>query len=286
MRAMRILKYPQATWVYQGALALIVVVVLLATESATHAESRASVSAGVLALAESIVAATGPSEPAAPIVEAQSTQPPEGTEPLAAYVLGAMNEWTRGRDAAPVTHKPEIAFDIAWVAIEEPRTWDGSNGAREAIVIASIAFWETRYRDYVDDGSCNRWAQEAYLRAGMLNMRVLPKDAQYLMQLGTCDGGQAASIAQIHFDRGGVVLVRDGSREWAYANEVKGEPITKTIAMRDRRAALRVALAMARQSIRRGAGLAQYCGGEHAVAKGRERLHTAEAWSRLHPFSH
>jgi hypothetical protein len=179
---------------------------------------------------------------------------------------------------------PAIARDIAYVARREPRIWPGSDGTREAILLAAIAWWETRFRDYVDDGSCNRWAQEAYRRTGRLKLKVLAQPAQDLMAVGTCDGGLAASIWQIHFGSGIVLDERGG---WHLASG-RESGITRETALADRRSAARVALAMARQSIQSGVGLEYYVGGGDPIVrreKARARLSFAERYSRSHTFA-
>jgi hypothetical protein len=176
-----------------------------------------------------------------------------------------------------------MARDIARVALHEPRIWPGSDGAREAILLAAVAWWETRYRDYVDDGSCNRWASDAYRRTGKLTLKVLAPEAQQLMAVGTCDGGLAASIWQIHFGMGIVVDDRGG---WHLASS-RERGVTRDMALRDRKDAARVALAMARQSIQVGVGLENYVGGNDPIARrknARDRLDFAERYSRAHPF--
>lgn len=205
------------------------------------------------------------------------------SESLAEYVLEAMRTWNRGRMAGSATRLPEIARDIAHVALDEPQVWPESDGAREAILLAAIAWWETRFRDYVDDGSCNRWAREAYRRTGKLTLKVLAPEAQQLMAIGTCDGGLAASIWQIHFGMG---IVIDEHGGWHFASG-RDLGITRERAMRNRRDAARVALAMARQSIQAGVGLENYVGGGDPIARkkrARDRLEFAERYSRAHPF--
>lgn len=237
--------------------------------------SQAVTSAVLAAVATDAPPPELPPAPPPPVVE------PAGTGRLAGYVLTAMLEWTKGRDAAPATHKAEIARDIAMVALSEPRAWDKSDGSREALVLASIAFFEGRYRDYLEQCNDSAW--------------VKTKEARALFLLGDCDGGlsgyaQAVGIFQVHYECGAIVLYEDGS--WQNACSPASATrlhwrITKASAIGSRRDQTRVALAMARQSIRAGAGLRNYVGGEgpERSRMASHRLDLALAWARLHPFS-
>lgn len=209
-------------------------------------------------------------------------------EALASYVLDAMTRWNSGPVAGAVTRMPAIASDIAVVALHGPRIWPGSDGAREALLLAAIGFWESRFRDYVDDGRCNRWASRARQRNGRLNLKTLSREAQALMQMGSCDGGLAVGIGQVHFTSTGFAITNDG--RWMDAAFVRNdgsevrEIVTREKAMQDRRALLRVMLTMARRSLQAGAGLCQYTGEPGPCPKANARLEFAERYSRMHPF--
>jgi len=244
---------------------------------------------------------------------------PEGTSALATYVLEAMQEWNKGPMAGKATLLVEIARDIAWVALERPRIWDGSSGAREAIVLARIAWFEDRYRDYVDQGYCQIWATMCMARGMGCNLDVLKRavakkhepilsvnearkkgnEAVDLMNLGTCDGGQAVSIWQIHYECGAIRLFADGG--WQNACSAPRDKVVREISKADglvtpnmsdedrqkhRRNSARVAHAMARQSIRAGAGLRNYVGGEgpERAEMASMRLDSAMMWSAKHPY--
>ena len=216
---------------------------------------------------------------------------PQGKNTLSAYVLDAMRTWNKGPMAGSATHLEDIANDIAIVAQREPRIWKDSDGSREAILLARVAWFETRFRDYVDSGDCNRWATEAYKKTGSLNFRFLPQAAQRDMQLGDCDGGNATSIWQVHFGDGIFVHDKpDAARRWWHmglSGDAGAVPVTKDVAIANRQQAARVALAMMRQSIQNGAGLMGYVGGEgpDRLEKARQRLDSAVAWSAKHPYT-
>lgn len=264
----------RATLPIWAVLVLIAVVVLhtpqLAAASSQHAQLFLATAQATLYAPTSVNATEAP-EPKAP----------PGTEALAAYVLAAMNEWTKGRDATSVTHKAEIARDIAIVAMGEPRAWDGSDGSSEALVLASIAFHEARFRDYVEQCNDAAW--------------VKTKEARALLLLGDCDGAlsgypQAVGLWQVHYECGAIILYVDGAWQNACSPSTM-QPhwtITKAAAIESRRDQARVALAMARQSIQRcGGTLNCYVGGEgpSRVRMASQRLDLALTWARMHPFS-
>jgi hypothetical protein len=211
------------------------------------------------------------------------------------YVLHAMRDWNKGPMAGKATHLEEIAHDIVMTAIEEPKARPHSDGSFEAILLASIAWFEDRFRDYVDEGKCNEWMNEVYKKSGYLrpNTNVLTKEQQDLLSLGNCDGGHAATIWQVHFGTG-ITLLDDfdcwddpnkSCRSWKYVEEGREgrAVVTKNDALANRQLGARVALAMARQSIRRGAGLVQFAGAGNEE-KAKLRLDKAESYIAKHPF--
>ena len=217
---------------------------------------------------------------------------------ITVYVLNAMREWNRGPMAGKATHLEEIARDIVVVALDEPRIWKDSDGAQEAILLARIAWFETRFRDYVDDGSCQVWAKICMTWGSGCNLKKLSQEQATLMTLGTCDGGLAIGLHQVHYPYTGIALMPDGS--WHNADYftkapreiVKREDALTTPTMsaeersKHRQTNMRVALAMARQSIQNGAGLMAYVGGDgpERVSMAAQRLDSARAWSAKHPF--
>jgi hypothetical protein len=170
-----------------------------------------------------------------------------------------------GRD---VSHYDAVARDIANVASdasEQPIWGDDVTRAKTAIVLTALAFFESRFWRFVDEGICNG------------------RDSSRVRALGNCDGGYAYSLWQIH-PEDGLVLVGDG---WAHARDVRGvrEVITGKMLIADRTLAARVALHIARRSIRAGAGLCQYTGELGPCPKGNTRLGFALRWVARHPFT-
>jgi len=203
---------------------------------------------------------------------------------LKAYVLASMQAWNAEPMAGTASHLPEIASDIVDVVLEEPCIWSPSDGSREAILLARIAWWESRFRDYVDDGNCNIWARKC-TTMGVCNLTKLSHEQQKLMMLGTCDGGIAVGIWQVHYPYLGIALMPDGSWHNADYDTGKAKQIVhREEALKDRKVNARVAYAMARQSIRHNAGLCQYSGEPGPCPKGDARLSSALSWSVKHPF--
>jgi len=231
-----------------------------------------------------------------PRIESISKEDQERRDQMFEYVLNAMRDWNKGPMAGKATHLEEIAHDIVVTAIEEPKARPQSDGSFEAILLASIAWFEDRFRDYVDEGKCNEWMNEVYKKSGYLHpsMNVLTKEQQDLLSLGNCDGGHAATIWQVHFGMG-ITLLDDytcwdnpkatSCRSWKYVEEGREgrAVVTKQDAISNRQLGARVALAMARQSIRRGAGLVQFAGAGNED-KAKLRLDKAESYVAKHPF--
>jgi len=191
------------------------------------------------------------------------------------YLVAAMTFWSPIREHAPeppgvvLERYTAIATDIAEVCLDpkEPpvfRSGDGGGRIPTCVLLGSLAFHEGRYFRWVDDGTCNQKGYKADQR-------------------GTCDHGAAYSIWQIQPGKPGLVLLGDS---WSLWSKLSPEPrITGDDLIRDRRLAGRMALHMARQSLKAGS-LCVYthepCKGEHPNANA--RLNTAMAWSRANPF--
>jgi hypothetical protein len=213
-----------------------------------------------------------------------------------AYIQEAMNSATTP-DQYSVDYD-QVANDLATVVLdpEEPAFWkNDKTKARTAIMMVGIAYHETNYRAYVDDGRCNdpEWRKS---EEGAKMMRIS----------GNCDGGIAHSMWQVHTSTDGIVVMPanydDSSkdtdkREWCYAFEMKenrcatdeGKLIAPKEMASDRQAAIRVALHMARRSIRRGVKLCQYTGEGDVCPKGDVRYNWAEGpkgYSTKHPFTY
>jgi hypothetical protein len=145
-----------------------------------------------------------------------------------------------------------IARDVAVVSLAEPRAFDDdADGHKTALLLLSLADHESHFATWVDDGSCNdpAWrAEHPALLAG--------KD---------CDGGHAFTIFQLHVLGDSVELGR--------------------ALIRDRRAAARAALAVARASLESGRGLCGYVGEAYPKCpRAQVRWDSAVAWQEQFPF--
>ncbi len=206
---------------------------------------------------------------------------------LSQYLLDAMNTWAKPDSySAPYD---SIAHDIAVVALDpkEPPIWkDDVSRVRTATLLLSLAFWEGKFRAYVDEGRCNDRA-----------WRKTAEGIKLMHMSGSCDNGIARSIWQIHADWGGIVVVDanydDGAkelskREWCYASQCGDDDgsLVKPEGFLDRQSAARVALHMARRSIRKNVGLCQYTGEQDNVCPlGVLRYNWAKTYNSKHPFS-
>jgi hypothetical protein len=178
------------------------------------------------------------------------------TTTLTAYVLAAILGWTRPhatpRDAADAAWLSGIASDIAEVSQqEEPLFADDVSHARTAILLASVARFESSFAPWVDAGLCNdkTW-----------------RDGNLAVHHGsTCDGGHAFSLWQIH----------------PYAGP-SGEAM-----IGDRRVAIREAIARMRVSLATRGDLCWYTGepASGECPKAELRLRTAIVWEKSHPFT-
>ena len=226
--------------------------------------------------------------------EALPTEEDAKVEQLAAYLLEAMNT-SAPSDEYSASYE-SIAHDIAEVVLDskEPPVWkEDLTKARSAVILLSIALWESRFRAYVDDGRCNDkvWRDSV--------------EGKKLLRFGSCDGGLARSLWQIHAEKYGVTVFPvnydDESQElqkheWCYASECNDEDNGTVISpqdmISDRKNAVRVALHMARRSVRNHAHLCQFTGeaglSDDGCPKGEIRYNWAEGpngYSHKHPFS-
>lgn len=136
-----------------------------------------------------------------------------------ARLHGETPEHARARYAAHAQAIASVALDA-----QEPPLSGGR--ARTAVVLASIAFWESGFDELVDEGHCTPH---------------------------TCDNGLAWSVYQIH-DEGGITLDGNG---WLYARlrkpdwllEHADSVIRGPDLVQDRQLAARVALHMARRNL-------------------------------------
>lgn len=210
---------------------------------------------------------------------------------LELYIASALHEWE------PYSHLQEaVAHAIVRVALdpgEEALFPDDSSRAKTATLLASVENHEGHGWKYVDSGICND-----------------PKQIDNpLLKNGSCDGGSAVSLFQIHPGRG-IVLFDNGSYGYKRSdlNEVRGSGLTgRDVAappapsvgelsspnapnvitateLHDRLVAAKVALHMLRASLRRDGTLCEYSGEVKPCPKAKKRLEFAEKWSRKHPF--
>ena len=242
---------------------------------------------------QTLVAVVTPTEvPVQP--EALPTEEEAKVEQLANYLLDAMNA-SAPADEFSASYE-SVSHDIAEVALDptEPPIWkEDLTRARTATMMLSIAFWESRFRSFVDEGKCNDPA-----------WRASPEGQETMRKWGTCDQKLARSLWQIHAEKGITVFhvnYDDESqeiqkREWCYSaecgDEDGGRVITPEDMISDRKNAARVALHMASRSIRNNARLCQFTGegglGDDGCPKGEIRYDWAEGprgYSRKHPFS-
>lgn len=153
---------------------------------------------------------------------------------LVTYLIAALLAWCplsrqtwRGEpeDHARARYQ-RIAESIASVALDEQEPPLPGGRERTALLLASLAFWESGLREDVDEGRC---------------------------PLTECDAGYAWTLWQIHPDTG---LTLDGDG-WRYARDRSpawlldhGDAVISGPDMiRDRQLAARVALHMARRSV-------------------------------------
>ena len=95
----------------------------------------------------------------------------------------------------------EVAKEAATLAFTEKPVWAGDNGTRTARLLMCVAFFESGFRGYVDDGRCDDPA-----------WRATPTGRR-MMRRGDCDGGHARSLWQLHgFDGTRSEAIREALR--------------------------------------------------------------------------
>jgi hypothetical protein len=206
-----------------------------------------------------------PIEPPAiaePLPEAPTRNPQ--LENLAAYFETAMNKWAKPDKLSADYHS--IATDVATVVLAEDPIWTtDTTRARTGIELLGIANFESTYRTFVDDGTCNRYAKDPHA----------PKEiAALLKKFGNCDGGWAHSMWQVH-----PLKWNDGH---GHIEEFSGE------ALSDRKTAIRAALILARRSIRGSGGLCWYTGegtDGNGCPKAVVRFNFGIDYFRKHPYT-
>lgn len=217
---------------------------------------------------------------------------------LERYLADALHQWEPHS-----TLQEAVAHDITRAVLdpgEEP-LFDDSNRARTAVLLASVEHHEGTGRQYVDSGLCND-----------------PREKDNpILKNGSCDGGAAVSLWQVHPGRG-IVLFDNGL--YGYKVEPRKPPVRSgytggettgaaalplnqaqatpppvypyrtagqvidAAALHDRAIAAKVALHMLRASLKRDGTLCEYSGEVKPCPKAAKRLKFAVDWSREHPF--
>lgn len=157
---------------------------------------------------------------------------------------------------------------------EAPIWADDTTGARTGLLLMNVAFNESRFRGYVDDGRCN----DPIWREGV--------EGKQLLKFGTCDGGHAFSIFQIHAHRR-LWLTWDGSDIKSNGDANAGDVLVNpTAIIANRELALTTALHMLRKSIKSTNGSLRYYTGEWSgpAPKAAIRLEGALAYERRRSF--
>ena len=192
-----------------------------------------------------------------------------------------------------VDYRSLVDDEFAVAETESPIVEGDKDKTRSVALDLAVGFMESGLHEYVDDGRCTKYG--AMLRLEQIRKRPnstsVPKDMRELLKGGTCDGGLAYSMWQIHakdeVGRDGIVLYPD-AREWSYASYAHGKADgSQTVYARDfsdRRTAIRVSWHMLRKSIRQRKNLCGYTGEGSICPKAELRMNFASDWMRAHPF--
>lgn len=184
------------------------------------------------------------------------------------YVLVAMREWAPSNTIVEThsqQHFSAFAKDLVTVALDpgEPSLFSNdAYKAKSAVLLATIAYFEGHFWDYVDDGRCNH-----------------DPDNKLLVN-GHCDHNKAFSLWQLHVDNG-VVITEDGLWAWnLQGNGIKGDDI-----INDRKLAAKLAMHMLRSSLKYTHSLCEYTGERKPnCVKAKQRMDFAVKYSTKHPF--
>lgn len=162
---------------------------------------------------------------------------------------------------------------------EDPVFVDGrADGvARSGLLLMSVAFNETRFRGYVDDGRCNslKWRMSA--------------EGHHLSRLGTCDSGKAVSVWQLQLkgslgsDNPAWILFTH--EEWTSDKRDNAVKVDADGAIKDRGLAALLALHELRKSVRATGTIRYYTGewqGPTPLSDARMKL--ASDYANKHPF--
>ena len=289
-------------WWLPVVLVLVSVIALVAwspAEATTDSATHFNLAAAPVVRTQHALAANEPIT-----VEAPSSE----NDTLVRYLYDSMRRWTSlpnedgdPADAARAARNADsrvrigmTASDIVSVARSEAPLFEGDRDrSRSAVLVATVAFFESGFAEYVDNGQCNDWSWKHPKRTGPDAVAADEiKRRMGLLAAGPCDGGLAYSDWQIHpFDsmwRDGMVLL-DGPRAWSFAADVhdgqEHEIIHGKDMIEDRSKAARVALHMLRRALSGTSNLCGYTGESGGCPKGALRLNFATDWSRKHPFS-
>ena len=253
-------------------------VALVGTPAAVDAAAAAAPTAPSASTAEPIAPQLPPRVPEGLATLADYV--PEGLATLADYVFEGMIAWKKpGKDAVAYA---DVARDIAWVSLENDPlpALRGATCARGTVLVATFAYFEGGLLAYVDDGRVNsgKWREQAFKNGITWSPNI-------------SDDGEAYSLWQIHPEKG-IILTPNGEWTWneGPATDVQGlrKPgvITGPDLTKNRRLAIRVAIAFLRKSIRLTHGLVGYTGETRATGFGKANVRElfAASWCKRHPF--
>lgn len=220
--------------------------------------------------------------PPAPSASASSSRTEEqwsALKRLLDYTLEAMVSWRKpGRDSVSY---PDVAFDMAEGCLAADALWSEDTTRRKcSIQLATLAYFEGAFLSFVDDGRVNdaKWREQAFKNGITWSPNI-------------SDDGEAYSLWQIHPEKG-IVLTSDG--EWKHndgaSTDVQGNRkpgvITGPDLTKNRKLAVKVAIAFIRKSLRVTRSLVGYTGETSKTGFGKARtreLFTAN-WVKRHPF--
>lgn len=176
---------------------------------------------------------------------------------ITVWLVAAINAWAPFRAETSAAHRAAVAADVAAIAYDpaEPPLFAGPDGrAKTALLIASVTFFESQYREDIDAGRCRK---------------------------DECDRGRAFCMLQVQPGPGGLVLVGD---EWDYADRVPGaRALRGEDLVADRQLCVRAALHMMRASMRHVHSLGEYTGEGRDGPRARWRLTYAKRWLERNP---
>jgi hypothetical protein len=204
---------------------------------------------------------------------------------LVSYVQTAMAEWAPkpskwctkvGCTKDSTALRVGLSEDIAAIVGDEPPIFrEDGNWAHTLALVATLAFFEGAFLDFVDDGRCNdnAWRARAWDRG-----EIWAKDI--------CDNGHAYTLFQLH-NEGYVLYDASHAWGWAHPDQAKGDfgiyghTILADELMKHRRRAVRVVLHRLRTSV---PTLCGYTGEDAPCPKGRMRAEHARKYAAAHPM--